>query len=100
TDASENLAGDILASCEDSAILGQDRFFLARNSSNEDGTYYYWNGTSLTLKRTDSSNNYRFGVSDIASYKSEVYATSAETVIRWVPDTTFTTNFFAFTNSN
>ena len=99
TDKSTNLVGEMIASCED-PLQGNSRLLLARDSSTQDGTFYYMDSNgALTLKRTDSTNNYIFGKTDMAGYKSEVYATSAEAITRWVPDTTFNVAFFTFSDS-
>lgn len=98
-DASTNLAGALLASCEDASLLGEDKLFLSR-SSNGNGKYYtYSAGTGLTLKRTDSTNHYIFGASDIAFYQGSAFATSDEAIIKWIVDTTFTVNYATFTST-
>jgi len=100
TDKSDNLVGEMLGSCED-PTGNASRLFLARNTSNEDGTFYYSDSTgALTLKRTDSTNNYVFGKSDIIGYKGEVYATSVGAITRWVPDSVFNVAFFAFSDAS
>jgi len=77
TSASTNLTGNMLSyTPNDTTLSGQDMFFLARDSATQDGSYYHWNGTTLTLKRTDSTNNYNFGKSYIATYRNEIYTTS------------------------
>ncbi len=81
-DASTNLAGALLASCEDAALLGEEKLFLSR-SSNGDGKYYtYSAGSGLTLKRTDSTNGYIFGASDMAFYQGSAFATSDQAVVK------------------
>lgn len=72
TDKSTNLAGNILASCEDPQVLGNARYFL-----DDAGKYYTWNTSTLTLKATDSTNTYVFGTSDFVPYMGAFYATTA-----------------------
>lgn len=98
-DKSANLAGAMIASCEDSALLGEDKLLLSR-SANGDGKYYtYSDGVGLTLKRTDSTNNYQFGVSDMVFFNGSVFATSFESITKWTVDSTFTVAFKTFSNS-
>lgn len=100
TDKSTNLVGEMLCSCEDQSG-NASRMFLARNSSNEDGTFYYMDSVGgLTLKRTDSSNNYTAGKSDMISFLSEIYATSQGAITRWTPDSLFNTSFFSFNSAS
>lgn len=98
-DKSTNLAGAMIASCEDSALLGEEKLLLSR-SSNGDGKYYtYSDGVGLTLKRTDSSNDYQFGITDMAFYDGSVFATSFQAVTKWTVDSVFNTSYATFTNS-
>ena len=70
----------------DTTTADPDMFFLAVDADTQDGTYYWWNGTTLTLKRTDSTNNYIFGGSYIGTYRNEIYATSDQAITRWTAD--------------
>lgn len=100
TDKSTNLVDNPIGYTSDASTAATaDGFLLAADASSFDGTYYYWDGATLTLKRTDSTGNYSFGKSDITTYKGEVYATSDAYMIRWVPDTTFNATFFNFSSS-
>lgn len=99
TDKSTNLAGAMIASCEDSALLGEDKLLLSR-SSNGDGKFYtYSDSVGLTLKRTDSTNNYQFGITDMNFYQGSAFATSFEAITKWTVDTTFDVAYYTFTNS-
>lgn len=98
-DKSANLAGAMLASCEDSALAGEDKLFLSRSSNGNGKFYTYSDGTGLTLKRTDASNHYQFGASDMAFYEDSVFATSFEAITKWTVDSVFNTSFATFTNT-
>lgn len=100
-DVSTNLVGRMMMSVDNNTTAsGIDRFMVARNTSTNDGTYYHWNGTALTLKRTDSTNNYTYGKNDIITFANEIYATSNEALIRWTADdVTFNVAFQAFNDS-
>jgi len=102
TDKSTNLVGDMAVSCENATTLsGQDSIFLAIDDATKDGSYYYWNGSVLTLKRTDSTNNYAFGKNSIVSYKNGFYATSNEAIVYWTADdVTFNVSFKAFSDTS
>ncbi len=102
TDASTSLIGDMAASCPNGTTLsGQDKIFLAVDDSTKDGTYYYWNGTALTLKRTDSTNNYILGKAGIIFFDNEFYGVSNEAITRWTADdATFNVSWFTFAHSD
>lgn len=101
TDKSTSLTGDMMVSVENSTTLtAVDRIFLATDSSSSDGSYYYWNGTALTLKRTDSTNNYNLGKSAVICFANEFYGTSNEAITRWTADdATFNVSFFTFNDT-
>ncbi len=102
TDKSTSLTGDMANSCVNQTTLsGQDKIFLAVDDSTKDGSYYYWNGSALTLKRTDSTNNYALGKASIISFDNEFYGTSNEQIVRWTADdATFNVSFFTFTHND
>lgn len=101
TDKSTSLTGDMAVSVQNGTTLtAVDRIFLAIDAASSDGSYYYWNGSSLTLKRTDITNNYVFGRLAIICFANEFYATSNEAVIRWTADdSTFNVSFKNFADS-
>lgn len=72
TNKSTNLTGDILASSVDGSGTN-NRYFLADN-----GTYYSFDGSSLTLITTDSTNTYSsgFGTIDFVYYNGNFYNTT------------------------
>lgn len=89
-DASTNLVGDLIASSEDPLFLGADRVFV-----DDEGNYYTWNGTALTLARTDATNpsGYSFGTTDMNAFDGSIFTTTSTTVVKWVVDSVFTDNF-------
>lgn len=100
TDVSTSLTGDMAVSAQNGTTGSMDKVFLAIDAATSDGSYYWWNGTALTLKRTDSSNNYVFGRCDIICFDNEFYSTSNEALTRWTADDgTFNVSFFTFNDS-
>lgn len=101
TDASTNLVDTIVASCSNGtsnvSTGTANRFFLAVDLSSTNATYYYWDGSTLTLKRTDNTNAYALAKANIETFGGEVYATSNTKIIRWIPDSTFDVAFFDLT---
>ena len=95
-DASTNVTGEIIASCEDGqAVSSVDRCFL-----DDEGHYYTWNGTAMTLARTDGANNYVQGKTDMVGFDGSVFATSDDTVVKWTVDSSFDASFVTGLQSN
>ncbi len=90
TDKSTNVTGTIIASAEDPLILGADRCYV-----DDEGHYYTWNGTTMTLARTDATNpsGYSPGTTDMNAYENSVFTTTSTTVVKWTVDSVFTDNF-------
>lgn len=96
TDKSTNVAGEIIASCEDPQFLGSDRVFV-----DDEGQFYTWNGTTMTLARTDTTpNNYVQGKTDMAAFDGSVFATSDDTLVKWTVDSSFSATFVTGLNAN
>lgn len=97
TDKSTNVAGEIIASAEDPLLLGADRVFV-----DDEGQYYTWNGTTMTLARTDSTNpsGYSAGKTDMEAFDGSVFTTTSTTLVKWIVDTTFTDNFITGLNGS
>ena len=95
TDASTNVTGSVIASCEDPLTSGADRVFL-----DNEGTYYSFNGTTMTAARTDVVNAYVQGKTDMAAYSGAVFATSDATIVKWVVDSSFNATYASFSNNN
>lgn len=94
TDKSTNVTGEIIASCEDPLINGADRVFV-----DDEGHFYTWNGTIMTLAQTDGAHDYVQGKTDMAAYQTAVFATSATHVVKWVVDSSFSATYYAFTGA-
>ena len=90
TDKSTNVTGTIIASAEDPLILGATRTYV-----DDEGHYYTWNGTTMTLARTDATNpsGYVPGTTDMNAYENSVFTTTNTTVVKWTVDSVFTDNF-------
>lgn len=95
TDKSTNVVGSIIASSEDPAGT------LTRVFVDDEGHYYTWNATTMTLARTDATNpsGYIQGKTDMNAFDGSVFATTSTTVVKWTVDTTFTDNFITGLNS-
>lgn len=72
-----DLTGDIIDSCVDPAYLGDDCFIVA-----SDGKYYILDGTTLTLKQTDSAKTYTYGTSRIITFQGDIYCTSTNDITK------------------
>lgn len=94
TDKSTNVVGEVIASCEDPLVSGADRVFL-----DDEGHFYTWNGTTMTLKRTDGAHNYVQGKTDMTAYQTAVFATSDTTVVKWTVDSGFDAAYYTFTGA-
>lgn len=98
TDRSTNLVGNFVANCEDpNTVSPVNRLYLAAGSTG-DGTFYTFNGTTLSLVATDSTRDYAYGVSDMSPLGSYVYGTSKTFVFEWqVSAGTVTQNYYDLT---
>lgn len=90
TDKSTNVIGEIIASAEDPQLLGSDRVFI-----DDEGHYYTWNGTTVSLARTDATNpsGYTQGKTDCVAFDGSVFTTTTTTLVKWTVDSVFTDNF-------
>lgn len=84
TDISTNVAGSIVASCEDSnAVSPNNRYFIddATNAAN----YYSYNGTSVTKVKTGTATGttYVQGKSDFISFNGFFYGSTATVLNKW-----------------
>lgn len=97
TDKSTNVVGSIIASSEDPQFLGADRVFVDTG-----GHYYTWNGTTMTLARTDGTNptGYSSGKTDMNAFDGSVFTTTNTTLVKWIVDSVFTDNFVTGLNTN
>lgn len=93
--ASANLVGNIITSSEDpNTVSPVNRCFLATKTTDEDGTFYTFNGTTLTLVSTDTGHDYRYGISDMSPLGPYLYGTSTTYIFEWqVSSGTVTANY-------
>lgn len=77
TDLSANLLDNVIGTTRDRNFLGNDVYLLDAS-----GNYYTLNGSTLTKRKTDSTNTYAFGTSDIINFQGEVFATSQGDITR------------------
>ncbi len=81
TDVSTNVAGNLIASCEDSnASSPLNRYFIDDKSAS--AGYYSFNGTSFTKQATGSA-TFVSGKSDLTSFAGQFYATTATDIVQW-----------------
>lgn len=97
TDKSTNVVGRIIASSEDPQLSGADRVFV-----DNEGHYYTWNGTTMTLARTDGTNpsGYTEGKTDMSAFEGSVFTTTSTTIVKWTVDSSFTDNFITGLNGS
>jgi hypothetical protein len=85
TDKSANLAGEIIASCED-PDGSNNRYFVSAPTSAGNGKYFTWNGTTLALAQTDSTNSYNrdslMGTTDMVPFKTDVFVTLQNEIVK------------------
>ncbi len=102
TDASTNLTGQIIASCEDpTGTYG--RLFVSSDGS-QVGRHYSGSTSNVLTARgaSDSGGTYVQGKTDMIAYKGEVYSTSSVYLNRWSSvgsSNTFNFTFFQFNDS-
>jgi hypothetical protein len=79
TDASTNVAGTIIASCDDGTNVNGTgtRFFM-----DSAATFYLWGGSSMTVKQTGAK-TYKSGISDIVFFNAKMYASSTADITMW-----------------
>lgn len=103
TDASTNLAGQMIASCEDPSG-NYARLYVAAVTSSQDGNFYSLStGNVLTARgSSDTSHDYIQGKTDMIAYAGEAYITNASTLVRWSSigsSNTFDTGFASFSSA-
>lgn len=102
TDISTNVAGEMIASCED-PTASYTRLWVGRQGS-DDGQFYSQDGTGAITTRgaLDNTQNYIFGRTDFIGFANEAYATTATTIVRWSSigaANTFNFTFFGFSDA-
>lgn len=81
TDISTNVAGNIIASCEDSSATSpNNRYFI--DDASASANYYSFNGTTITKVKTGSA-TYIAGKSDFISFAGFFYGTTASKLTQW-----------------
>lgn len=80
-DISTNVAGQIIATCEDSNATSPNNRYMVDDASGA-ANYYLDNGTAITKVRTGSA-TYIKGKSDMVSFNGNFYATTATTLVLW-----------------
>ena len=82
TDASTNLTDQIIASCEDPSYLGSNRLFL-----DDSGSFYTFDGTTLTKQATTSADPFTKGTTDFIPFGAFYYATTKSgaggDIVKW-----------------
>ena len=75
--AGVTLTGNIVASCVDPALTGNDAYYIA-----DDGSFYTYNGTTFTDKRAAAANyTYQLGSTDMIPFNDgNFYFTSKTTI--------------------
>ena len=81
TDVATKPSNKIIDSCIDPTYLG-DECFLVDFS----GNFYILDGVTLTLKQTDSTNNFIYGTTRIITFKGEIFCTSSQNITKLPAD--------------
>ena len=93
TDASTNLTDQIIASCEDPSYLGSNRLFL-----DDSGSFYTFDGTTLTKQATTSADLFTKGTTDFIPFGAFYYATTKAglggDIVRWNKSATLVENWW------
>lgn len=81
TDISTNVAGNVIASAEDS----QQTTAYVRTFVDNAGNYYTWDGAAVTLRNTATTNvvGYQAGFTDMVSFALNTYVTANGNIDRW-----------------
>lgn len=96
TDKSTNVAGEIIASSPDPALLGEHRVFV-----DDEGHFYKSNSAGdITLLRTDAVQTYAAGFTSMTPFDGSVFTTSKEKVCKWTIDSLFNASYASFTSTN
>lgn len=83
TTISNDLSNYIVNGCIDPSFLGDDCFLIGA-----DGKFYILDGTTLTLKQTDSGRTYTYGTTKILTFKGEIFCTSNNDIAKLPSDMT------------
>lgn len=81
TDISTNVSGNIILSCEDSNAIAPNNRYCIDDASGA-ANYYSFNGTSFT-KQTTGNATYIPGKSDMVSFDSQFFSTTASKLVQW-----------------
>lgn len=95
TDISTNVAGNIIASCEDSNAVSPNNRYMIDDASH----YYSFNGTTITNQHTGSA-TFIAGKSDLISFDSLFFATSTSTLVSWNGTSTVNESAQSFADAN
>lgn len=107
TNKSTNVAKDIIASCEDPTYTGKNRMLLGASTTSASlGDFYWWDGSTITLKKTSATATFLIGTTDFVPWYESVaglgfYATTAAgangDIARWDGNTTLVENWWTST---
>lgn len=81
TETTSDPTDDLVDGCVDPTYLGDDAFFIT-----EDKKFYILDGTTLTLKQTDTTRNYIYGSTRIVTFKGDIYCTSNTDIAKLPPN--------------
>lgn len=95
-DSDAIVTGNLIASCEDSQSTGPlNRYFIDDKATS--AGYYSFNGTKLTKQHTGGV-TFVSGKSDLVSFDSIFFATTASYLVTWNGTSTVNETFFALTD--
>lgn len=98
TDISTNVAGNIILSCEDSNAVSPNNRYCIDDASGA-ANYYSFNGSTFTKQHTGSA-TFIPGKSDMVSFDSLFFASTASTLVSWNGTSTVNESAQSFGDSN
>lgn len=97
-DVSTNIAGSLIASCEDSNSVAPNNRYAIDNASGA-ANYYSFNGSTFT-KQTTGTATYIQGKADLISFDTQFFATTNSTLVKWDGTTTLNESYKSFNDTN
>lgn len=98
TDISTNVVGNIICSCEDSNAVSPNNRYCIDDASGA-ANYYSFNGSSFTKQHTGSA-TFIAGKSDLISFDSLFFASTASTLVSWNGTSTVNESVQSFGDAN